>query len=132
MNAADRTSRDVNGDGRADLLLEGTIGQLGLKIGAQTLCVAGELPDENLFRSCVPISLAAAAEPTPTPTDPTPTSPATSVPTASADPPSAGVETSRGSLAGSGGPNGLILLGGVLITAVAAGVLIAARRLRAR
>jgi hypothetical protein len=132
VNAADRTTRDVNGDGRADLLLEGTIGQLGLKVGAQTLCVAGELPDENLFRSCVPISLAAAAEPTPIPTDPTPTSPATSVPTASADPPSAGVETSRGSLAGSGGPNGLLLLGGALITAVAAGVLIAARRMRAR
>ena len=76
-----RTTQDVNGDERADMLLTGTADELGLKVGEQVLCVAGGLPDENLFRSCVPITLAAAPAPTPTATtEPSPTATETANP----------------------------------------------------
>ena len=137
-NATDVTTQDANGDGRADLVLTGTADELGLEVGKQIVCIAGGLPDENPFRSCVPVTLAAAPEPTATATattEPSPTT-ATGLPSASAgspnDNPSAEAETSRGSLAGSGGPSGLALVAGALITGVAVSVLIVARRLRAR
>jgi hypothetical protein len=130
-NATNLTTRDVNADGRDDLVLNGTVAELGLQVGEQILCADGVLPDENSVLSCTPITLAAAPEPTATPT-------ATGAPSPSAGPttdaPSARTEAgaSRKSLAGSGGPNGLVLLGGGLITAVAVSVLIPARRLSAR
>ena len=131
VSAADVTTRDVNGDGRADLLLTGTADELGLKLGTQVLCATGGLPDDTSFISCVPITLAPAPEPTPGSADPT----QTAGPSDAAQPtdgPSVQAATVRGPLAGSGGPRRLMIVGGAVITAVAIGVLIAARRLRAR
>ena len=134
VNAADVTTGDANGDGRDDLVLTGTVDELGLTVGKQIVCIAGGLPDENLFRSCVPVTLAAAPELTATATNPSPSPTSTGAPSAGppTDAPSAVAETSRGSLAGSGGPGWLALVAGALIMGVAASVLIAARRLRAR
>jgi GDSL-like Lipase/Acylhydrolase family len=139
VNASKVTTQDANGDGREDLLLTGTVVELGLEIGRQIVCIAGVLPDENPVFSCVPVTLAAAPEPTATvTTEPSPTPTETGAPSASAGPPADGPSaraensTSRGSLAGSGGPSGLVLMGGALIMPVAVGVLIAARRLSAR
>ena len=135
VNPTNVTVQDANGDGRADLVLRGTVAELGLELGKQIVCAAGVLPDENPVLTCTPVTLAAAPEPTATPTtDPDPTG----EPSDSADPPTdepsarAETSTSHGSLAGSGGPGALLLLGGALITAVAVSVLAAARRPRAR
>jgi hypothetical protein len=135
VNASNVKVQDANGDGRADLVLRGTVAELGLTIGKQVLCAAGVLPDENPVLSCTPVTLAAAPEPTPTPTtEPDPTD----EPSDSADPPTdppsarADTSTSHGSLAGSGGQGPLVLIVGALITAMAVGVLTWARRLRAR
>ena len=134
VNASNVTVQDANGDGRNDLVLRGTVAELGLELGKQIVCAAGVLPDENPVLTCTPVTLAAAPEPTPTPTDPDPID----EPSDSADPPTdepsarADTSTSRGSLPGSGGPGALLLLGGALITAVAVCVLAAARRPRAR
>ena len=131
VSAADVTTRDVNGDGRADLLLTGTADELGLKLGTQVLCATGGLPDDNSFISCVPITLAPAPERTPGSADPT----QAARPSDAAQPtdgPSVQAASVRGPLAGSGGPRRLMIVGGAVITAVAIGVLIAAPRLRAR
>lgn len=135
VNATNVTTQDADGDGREDLLLTGTADELGLELGTQILCASGVLPDENPVLTCTPVTLTAAPEPT---ADPSPTPTETREPSASDIAPTvapsgrAETSTSRGSLAGSGGPGALLLIGGALITAVAVGVLVAARRLSAR
>lgn len=135
VDAGDLRVRDANGDGRPDLVLRGTVEELGLMIDRQIVCVAGVLPDENPVLSCTPVTLAAAPEPTdPEPADPDPPD----EPSDSADPPTDAPSTraetsiSHGSLTDSGGTSTLLLMVGVLSTAVAVGVLAAARRSRAR
>ena len=135
VDAGNVRARDANGDGRVDLVLTGTVEELGLRIDKQIVCIAGVLPDENPVLSCTPVTLAAAPEPTdPETTDPDPPD----EPSDAANPPTdersarAETSTSRGSLAGNGGPSMLLLMGGVLITAIAVCVLAAARRPRAR
>ena len=86
VNATNLKVQDANGDGRADLVLRGTVAELGLELGKQIVCAAGVLPDENPVLTCTPVTLAAAPEPTATPpTDPDPDP--TGEPSASADPP---------------------------------------------
>ena len=100
VNASNVTVQDANGDGRDDLVLRGTVAELGLELGKQIVCAAGVLPDENPVLTCTPVTLAAAPEPTPTPTEPDPID----EPSDSADPPTdepsarADTSTSRGSL----------------------------------
>ena len=140
LGAADVTRQDANADGRADLVLTGTVAELGLKVGKQIVCAGGVLPDENPFLSCTPVTLAAAPDPTAAATATTEPNP-TGGPSDSAGQPTGGPTAQAGtsespavrsSLSRSGGPSWLVLGAGALITAVAVGVLIAARKLRAR
>jgi hypothetical protein len=136
LGAADVTRKDANGDGRADLVLTGTVAELGLKVGRQIVCAGGVLPDENPFLSCTPVTLAAAPEPTATPTTaPDPTGGPLDSAGSPTDAPTSLAESSessavRSSLSRSGGPSWLVLGAGALITAVAVSVLIAARKLK--
>jgi hypothetical protein len=123
------TTQDVNGDGRADLLLTDIAGELGLKVGRQIVCAVGALPDGNPFRSCVPVTLAAESESTDGGgSDPGNGDDASQDSGSPTDQPGVQAETLRGTLAGSGGPSWLLLGGGALLIALAAGVLVAARR----